>query len=94
MRQNILSSLSEIQEILYLPDIKRTPLTILRLVICCFQHAMMLKLHIDCYVKSLTERKMFGIYYHSLIRHSGEQYRLFSGRTTNTEKEEAMFKPT
>ena len=89
----ILTTLSEIQEILYLPEIDRTPVTILRLIITCFKHAMLLKIHIDGNVKSLTERKMFGIYYHSLIRHSAEQYRLFSGRTTNTEKEEAMFNP-
>ena len=39
----------------------------------------------------MSERNYFGIYYHSLIRHSGEQFRLFSG--CNTEKEEAYFHP-
>ena len=39
----------------------------------------------------MSERKFYGIYYHSLIRHSAEQYRLFSGRSSNTVKEEAVF---
>ena len=41
---------------------------------------------------TLTSRKFSGSYYHSLIKHAPEQYRLFSGRTSNTEKEEATFK--
>ena len=90
---SILRTLCEIQEILYSPDNKRSSLTILRLIITNFKHAMLLKVHIDGAVKSMTERKFFGIYYHSLIKHSSEQYRLFSGRATNTEKEEATFSP-
>ena len=88
---NILISLCEIQEILYLPDKNRSPLTILRLLLATFQHSMLLKIHISTSLKSMTERKFYGTYYHSLIRHSGEQYRIFSGRTSNTEKEEAIF---
>ena len=34
---------------------------------------------------------MFGVYYHSIVKHAPIQFRLFSGRTANTEKEEAMF---
>ena len=34
---------------------------------------------------------MFGSYYHSLVKHSPGQYRIFSGRLANTEKEEATF---
>ena len=34
---------------------------------------------------------MLGSYYHLLTRHPVEQYRLFSGQTTNTEHEEATF---
>ena len=41
--------------------------------------------------KSLTQRKLFGTYFHSISRHASEQYRLFSGRSANTEKEEAFF---
>ena len=52
---------------------------------------MIIKIHMDGHIKSMSERKFYGIYYHSLIRHSAEQYRLFSGRSSNTEKEEAVF---
>ena len=52
---------------------------------------MLLKINVQNYLKSLTKRKMLVSYYHSLTRHSVEQYRLFSGQTTNTEHEEATF---
>ena len=52
---------------------------------------MLLNIHLNGKLKSETERKIFGIYYHSLMRHSPEQYRLFSGHSSNIEKEEAQF---
>ena len=87
----IFLTLSEIQEILYLPDNHRNITNILRLINITFTHAMFIKLLINGKQKSLTSRKLFGKYYHSLIRHSSEQYRIFSGRSANTEKEEATF---
>ena len=39
----------------------------------------------------MTRRKFFGSYYHSLIKHSPEQYRILSGRLANTEKEQGTF---
>ena len=51
---------------------------------------MLLKIHLQGYLKLLTSRKLFGSYYHSLI-HASQRYRLVSGRTSNTEKEEATF---
>ena len=88
---NILLTLSEIQEILYLPETKRSAQKLMRLISRSFLHALFLKINIEGKIKSATERKFFGIYYHSLIRHSCEQYRVFSGRSANTEKEEATF---
>ena len=61
------------------------------LISTSFLHALFLKINIEGKVKSATERNFFDIYYHSLIRHSCEQYRVFSGRSANTEKEEATF---
>ena len=40
---------------------------------------------------SLTQRKLFGTYFDSISRHATDQYRLFSGRSANTEKEEAFY---
>ena len=88
---NLLETLCKIQEILYLLDEKRNAQKILQLILALFSHAMIIKIHMDGHIKSMSERKFYGIYYHSLIRHSAEQYRLFSGRSSNTEKEEAVF---
>ena len=88
---NLLETLCKIQEILYLPEEKRNAQKILQLILALFSHAMIIKIHMDGHIKSMSERKFYGIYYHSLIRHSAEQYRLFSGRSSNTEKEEAVF---
>ena len=79
------------QEILYLPDKSRPPLTMLRLQLATFQHSMLLKMHISTSLKSMAKRKFYGRYYHILIRHSGKQYCIFSGRTSNTQREEGIF---
>ena len=88
---DILQSLAEIQEILYLPDNKRTTSTVLRLINITFIHAMLIKIFFNNKLLSMTNRKLFEVYYHSLIRHAPEQYRIIPGRTCNTEKEEATF---
>ena len=54
---NILISLCEIQQILYLPDKNRSPLKILRWLLTTFQHSMLLKMHISTILKSTTEVK-------------------------------------
>ena len=87
----IFTTLVEIQEILYATDQHRNRASILRLQNICFKHAMLLKIHLQGCLKSLTSRKLFGSYYHSLIIHAPQQYRLVSGRTSNTESEEATF---
>ena len=61
------------------------------LLLATFQHSMLLKIHINTSLKLKTEPQFYGTYYHSLIRHSGEQYCIFSGRTSNTVKEETIF---
>ena len=60
----ILITLCKIQEILYLPDQRRSVQKIMRLIFSTFKHAMLLKIHLDGKLKSETERKFFGIYYH------------------------------
>ena len=40
----------------------------------------------------MTDKNLYGKYYHTLIRHSGEKYCIFSGRASNTETEKAIFK--
>ena len=52
---------------------------------------MFLKTNIGSNIRSMMEQKLFGIYYHSIIRNSAEQFCLYSGRSKNTKKEEATF---
>ena len=89
--KNLLETLCKIQEILNLPEEKRNAQKIFQLILALFSHAMIIKIHMDGHMKSMSERKFYGIYYHGLIRHSAEQYRLFSGRSSNTEKEATVF---
>ena len=81
----------ETQEILYLPQTKRSAQKLLHLISTSFLHALFLKINVESKVKSATERTFFGIYYHSLIRHSFEQYRVFSERGANAKKEKTTF---
>ena len=83
-------TLAEIEEILYSPDKERNVFKVLRLLNITFKHAMLLKTHFPNKLKKLTERRFF--YYHSLIIHACQQYSVIYGGTTNTKKEEAMFK--
>ena len=52
---------------------------------------MLIKINTDGNIRSMTERTLCSIYYHSIMRHSAEQFRLYSGCSTNTETEEANF---
>ena len=54
-----------------------------------FKHAMLLKIHLQGCLKSLASHKLFSSYCHSLIIRAPQQYRLVSGRTSNTKSEEA-----
>ena len=88
---NIIITLAEIQEISYLPDKYRTPQKVFRLNNLIFIHAMLIAINLKKNLKTLTERKMFGAYFHAITRHASDQYRILSGRSANTEKEEAFF---
>ena len=84
-------TLSELQEILYSAEKERNVVKFLGLHNITFKHAMLLKIHFANKLKKLTERKFFGVYFHSLITHGRHQYRMISSRTANTEKEKSMF---
>ena len=71
-------SMLEIQEILYSPDKNINCIFILHLYLRTFVFSMMTKIHLQGKLKTITEWKFFGTYYHSLTRHAAEQYGLFS----------------
>ena len=84
-------TLSEIQEISYSTDDERSPQRLLRMTNLIFQHVLIIHIYIRDNLVSLTPRKFLGVYLHAIIKHAGLQYCIVSGRSANTEKEEAMF---
>ena len=42
-------------------------------------------------LKAISKRKFFGKYYHAIIAHASDQYRIIDGRSANTENEERCF---
>ena len=85
--QTLLDSLTELSELLYLPAQSRSPNLVLRLHNQAFIHAMTCK-EVIGQPKSLTSRKFYGRYWHSLTAHAGKQSRIISAKSTNTEEEE------
>ena len=85
-----LRTLTEIQELLYLPEKERTTTKILRFYNTTFLHTLLIR-HFENNLKELTARKCFGVFYHSLMTHAREQYWIVSGRSANSEREEALF---
>ena len=87
----IFVTFSQIQAILYLPDNQRSCQYVLQLYVLTFKHAMLLYQIIKTCNK-LTSRKLYGKYFHSIIHHLPDQYRIVSGSSTNAENEERQFK--
>ena len=87
----ILYTLCEIQKILYLQESQRTVANVLYFYIQSFLHVIMIKIAFGNNIKSMTERKFFGKYYHAIINHACHQYRIVDGRSSNAENEERCF---
>ena len=87
----LLVTLAEIQELLYSPKKDRNIKNILQLYRLTFVHASLIKRYWENDLKILTQQKFFGVYYHLLMIHEREQYRIASRRTANTEHGEATF---
>ena len=88
--QTLLDSLTELSKLLYLPAQSRSPKLVLRLHNQAFIHAMTCK-EVIGQPNSLTGRKFYGRYWHSLTAHAGKQSRIISAKSTNTEEEERHF---
>ena len=88
----VLTTLVEMQTILYSPEKERCPQLILRYYNQAWYHAMLIKELIDCeHLKKITRPKLFVVYFHDLVSHGGLILRLVSGQSTNAEKEERIF---
>lgn len=86
----LLTTLVEMQSLLYADEAKRTSKSILRFYNLSFIHAVeMRKLFKN--PKKLTSRKMFGQYHHALTVHAPQQFRIVSLSSRNAENEERAF---
>ena len=84
-------TLSEIIEISYSSDDERFPQRLLRMTNLIFQHVLIIHIYICDNLISLTPRNPFGVYLHAMMKHAGLRYRIVSGRSASTVKEEVMF---
>ena len=74
----LILALAEIQELFCLPENSQIRPNIMHLNNVKFIHGMLLKINIRPKLKSLSERKMFGTYYHTIICHAPTQHRMDS----------------
>ena len=86
----ILTTLCEIQRVLYAGEKERNAELVLRLHMT-FIHACLIREVIGSNVKIITERALWGKYSHALIYHSPIMYRIVSGKSANAEQEERIF---
>ena len=87
----ILHTLCEIQKVLYQQESHRTNENILHLYVQTFLHMILLKINFEKNIKSMSVRKCFGKYYHAIISHASDQYRIVNGRSSNTKSDESYF---
>ena len=86
----LLVTLCEMIEIFYSQDEKRSPKMILRLHNLCWRHAIQCR-RVLTPTRILTYRKLFGLYFHSIVAHAAFLLRLVSHRSTNAEMSERLF---
>ena len=82
----------DISELLYADEVKRSPKTILRLYNATWLHfELCVELLIS--TRTMTHRKMFGIYLHAIVHHAPQQFEIIklNLKSTNTEHEERLF---
>ena len=82
---------SEIKEISYSSDDERSPQRLLQMTNLILQHALITHIYIRDNLVFLTPPKLLGVYLHAIMKHPSLQYRIVSGISVNTEKEETMF---
>ena len=86
----LLVTLCEMIQIYNAQDEARSPKMILCLHNLCWRHAIRCR-KVLTPPKALTYRKLFGLYFHSCVTHSGQLLRVASHRSTNAEMFERLF---
>ena len=77
-------------EIFYSQDEKRSPKIILRLHNLCCRHSNQCQ-RVLTPTRIFTYRKLFGLYFHSIVAHAAFLLRFVSYRSTNAEMFERLF---
>ena len=90
MLTKIYETAVHICKLLYAPDTKRSPKTVLCLHNLAFLHGILFT-QIFANPKRLTRRKVFGRYFHAITTHSPLVYRIVCPRSINTEQHERVF---
>ena len=80
----------EMSDIMYADENKRSPKLIFKFHNVTWLHFELCKELLSS-PKSLTHRKMFGMYLHAISVHAPSQYEIVNLKTTNTEHEERLF---
>ena len=86
----LLTTLAEMMGIFYSKEDSRNPKQILRLANLAFRHAVAVRSMLTP-PKTMTYRKLYGIYYHSAIHHAVIIYRLVCLASINAELFERFF---
>lgn len=89
--QQLIDTLVQMAEILHKPDKDRSLCLILRYHNLSFYQAILFLEVIGTQPVALTWRKLYGKYYHALIRHAPIQLQIISGESSNAEDEERYF---
>ena len=87
----ILSTLCEIQRILYGEERERTIENVIRLHNLVFLHKCLIDDVVGDTPKIVRKRVFRGKYFHALLVHAPTMFRIVSGRTANAEGEERIF---
>ena len=87
----LLISLIELQKIAYSPASQRSQRTILRALNQSFVFGELLSELVGPKPESCGERSMYGMPFHCIVCHLGEQLRLISGRSLVAEHAERYF---
>ena len=90
MLTKIYETAVHICKLLYAPDTKRSPKTVLCLHNLALLHGVLFT-QIFANPKRLTRRKVFGRYFHAITTHSPLVYRIVCPRSINTEQHERVF---
>ena len=86
----LIETVLDISELLYAEEAKRSPKAILRLYNTTWLHFELCSELLSS-TSTVSHRRMFGIYLHSITFHAPQQYEIVNLKSTNTEHEERLF---